>query len=72
MSQHCPRCHGIRFAAARLEGAEGLAVVLEDGKRSPLEAILCRDCGFVYLMATREPPAAGRGPGGEEVQEYDF
>ena len=71
MSQHCPRCHGTRFAAARLEREAGLAIIVEDGSRCPLEAILCRDCGFVYFVASRERPAGG-GAHGEEVQEYDF
>ena len=71
MSHQCPRCHGHNFAAARMEGAEGLALVLEDGRRAQLEALLCSDCGRVELVAAK---ARTEKPGkpDDEIQQYDF
>ena len=51
MSQQCPRCRGSRFERARLESAVPVTLLMADGDRRPLAALVCSDCGHVAFRA---------------------
>ena len=72
MSQPCPRCHGSRFERARLESAVPVTLLMADGHRRPLSALVCQDCGFVAFLAQRVGQGATGASPPPEVQEYDF